>query len=485
MDDLSSLLRLLPKKISGYIQTQSRVLVEIVLDLGFPAELRFDQGHIRLNELGDVSQDDIDGVVSQIGAFNADNRAGIQRTLHRISAIRNRQGKIIGLTCRIGRTVTGTADLILDLVQSGKSCLFLGPPGVGKTTLLREVARVVSETRRVIVVDTSNEIAGDGDIAHPAIGFARRMQVPSPDQQHAVMIEAVENHMPEVIIIDEIGTQQETHAARTIAERGVQLIATAHGQSQENLIKNPELSDLIGGVQAVILGDEEAKFRGTNKTIVERKFPPTFDVLIEIRDKQHFAIYNPVDAYVDAFLREDPLEPDVRMISDSVTPKNLGIQKSEPNQKITEVPQLTLFLYGINLNFVRVGIETFSLPVKLATYLAEADFILTTRRMVKNKSKLDQMGIGIPVHVIQKNAQADVLSFLKTKFRISDAQDEEKHALSEAEKAIQWVKAQKKTKKLSPQSAYVRKLQHELVEKHGLFSMSIGKEPNRALKIYS
>ncbi|HWQ11586.1 MAG TPA: AAA family ATPase, partial [Roseiflexaceae bacterium] len=259
-------------------------LLEIIMDLGRLPEARY-RAHERFLSEREVTQDDIDYVISRIGAFGEDNRAGIPRTLHRISAIRNRAGRIIGLTCRVGRAVFGTIAILRDLIESGKSVLLLGRPGVGKTTMLRETARVLAEElrKRVVIVDTSNEIAGDGDIPHPGIGRARRMQVPRPAFQHAVMIEAVENHMPEVIVIDEIGTELEALAARTIAERGVQLIGTAHGQTLENLLVNPTLSDLVGGIQAVTLGDEEARRRGTQKTVLERKAPPTFDILVEIQ----------------------------------------------------------------------------------------------------------------------------------------------------------------------------------------------------------
>lgn len=256
-------------------------LIEIVMDLGRLPEARFRGEETFLSEM-EITREDLDYIVSRIGQFGEDNRAGIQRTLHRISAMRNRAGLVIGVTCRVGRAVFGTIDIIQDLVEEGQSMLLLGKPGVGKTTLLREVARVLADDsrKRVVIVDTSNEIAGDGDIPHPAIGRSRRMQVARPTEQHAVMIEAVENHMPEVVVIDEIGTELEAQAARTIAERGVQLVGTAHGNTLENLMINPTLSDLIGGIQAVTLGDEEARRRGTQKTVLERKAPPTFDVLV-------------------------------------------------------------------------------------------------------------------------------------------------------------------------------------------------------------
>src|SRR2546427_12862167 len=315
-DNLDLLLEVLPSKVGTALQQQSdlETLLEVVLDLGRRPEARFPGRVLYLDE-GYVAHEDIRCVTSRVGAFGKDNRAGIERTLHRISAIRNRMGKVVGLTCRIGRAVFGTIDIMQDGVESGKSILLLGRPGRGKTTKLREVARVLSEElkKRVVIVDTSNEIAGDGDIPHPAIGHARRMQVATPSQQHAVMIEAVENHMPEVIIIDEIGTELEATAARTIAERGVQLVGTAHGNSLENLLMNPTLSDLIGGIQAVTLSDEEAKRRGTQKTVLERKSPPTFDVIIEIIEVDKLALHHVVEQTVDALLRGQQPRPEIRV----------------------------------------------------------------------------------------------------------------------------------------------------------------------------
>lgn len=313
IDDVRELLEVLPEAIGRRVlqlqQSHSEYgqLVEIVLDLGRPPQARFQHDEIDLGDI-DVTRQDLAMVSERIGTFGDDNRAGIERTLHRISAIRNRSGEIVGLTCRIGRAVFGTIAIISDLIESGESVLILGRPGVGKTTLLRETARVLADElrKRVVVVDTSNEIAGDGDIPHPAIGRARRMQVPTPTQQDRIMIEAVENHMPQVVVIDEIGTELEAMAARTIAERGVQLIGTAHGNTLENLMINPTLTDLIGGIQSVTLSDEEARRRGTQKSILERKAPPTFGVMVEIVERDEVIVHKNVAATVDALLRGAP-----------------------------------------------------------------------------------------------------------------------------------------------------------------------------------
>src|SRR5512138_1367031 len=312
-DDLDALLGVLPGGIVEAVHKSNDYdnLLEIILDLGRVPTARYVQGEVVLSDK-EISRSDLDHVVERIGEFDADNRAGLERTLHRISALRNRRGHIVGLTCRVGRAVYGTVDIIQDIVESGKSVLILGRPGVGKTTLLREAARILADSKRVIVVDTSNEIGGDGDVPHPAVGKARRMQVREPMLQHEVMIEAVENHNPEVIVIDEIGRELEAQAARTIAERGVQLIGTAHGRTLDNLLLNPTLSDLVGGIEAVTLSDEEARRRGTQKTVLERRSPPTFDVLVEIQTRDRVAIHMDISVSVDSLLRGYPLPPEIR-----------------------------------------------------------------------------------------------------------------------------------------------------------------------------
>ncbi|MBD2326614.1 R3H domain-containing nucleic acid-binding protein [Alkalinema sp. FACHB-956] len=316
-DDLDKLLEILPPDLRTALHAhpQKGVLVEVVMDLGRQPEARFPG---KAEYLSDrlITLEDLQESIQRVGDFGGDNRAGIERTLHRISAIRNRRGDVIGLTCRVGRAVFGTIGMIRDLVESGQSILMLGRPGVGKTTALREIARVLADDleKRVVIIDTSNEIAGDGDVPHPAIGRARRMQVAQPELQHQVMIEAVENHMPEVIVIDEIGTELEALAARTIAERGVQLVGTAHGNQLENLMKNPTLSDLIGGIQSVTLSDEEARRRGSQKSVLERKAPPTFDIAVEMLERQKWTVHEEVGQTVDMLLRGRQPNPQVRTV---------------------------------------------------------------------------------------------------------------------------------------------------------------------------
>ena len=454
-DDLQKLLDILPSDIRQVLeQHQERDnLIEVVMDLGRLPEARFPLAAEYLSETP-VSQEQLNDCIQRVGEFGGDNRAGIAQTLHRISAIRNRTGEIIGLTCRVGRAVYGTIAMIRELVETGQSILMLGRPGVGKTTALREIARVLADelNKRVVIIDTSNEIAGDGDIPHPAIGRARRMQVARPELQHQVMIEAVENHMPEVIVIDEIGTELEAMAARTIAERGVQLVGTAHGNRLENLIKNPTLSDLVGGIQAVTLGDEEARRRRTQKTVLERKAPPTFEIAVEMLERQRWVVHESVADTVDSLLRGRQPNPQVRTVNEngSVTitreiptvPIGLIPQKEVPPYSATQstgwradghmlpLPQarererisgqreferlldeslgqpeqfdylghkpgpngedlpLHVYPYGVSRHQLEQVLQVLSLPVVLTKEIDSADAILALRSHVKNHSKL-------------------------------------------------------------------------------------------------
>ncbi len=485
-------------------------VIEVVLDLGRPPEARFEEDFVFLSDHA-VTHEDIAHVVSRLSPFGADNRAGIEKTLHRISAIKNRTGKIVGLTCRVGRAVYGTIDIILDVIRSGKSICLLGRPGVGKTTMLRECARVLSEDRkRVVIVDTSNEIAGDGDVPHPGIGHARRMPVADPALQHNVMIEAVENHMPQIIVIDEIGTEAESLAARTIAERGVQLIGTAHGQTLENLLMNPTLSDLMGGISAVTLSDEEARRRGTRKTVLERKAPPTFDVLIEIQDRDRLAIHTNVGDVVDALLRGYTPQPEVRQrlpggavsVLQEANPEALAIAKPRdvrPQQQREDEmlfgpgggtgedhdKPLLIFPYGISRNKIERAVHNLRVNASIARKWDDADVVLTLKTLERKESdRLKTIAAeNIPIYSIKTNTTTQIQTALKDVFDLPTI-DNEAIALREAEEAVYQVLLDSHTIELTAQSSYIRRMQHQIAEKYRLGSRSTGLEPNRRVQIF-
>jgi len=495
-DDLEAFLDILPPHIRQPLEKQNdnSDLLEVVLDLGRPPEARY-SGQETILDPKDIRQEDIDYVASRISSFGDDNRAGVERTLHRISAIRNRKGHIVGLTCRVGRAVFGTIKIIEDIVKSGKSFLLLGRPGVGKTTMLREAARVLADNhnKRVIIVDTSNEIAGDGDIPHPAIGSARRMQVTTPTMQHAVMIEAVENHMPEVIVIDEMGTELEAQAARTIAERGVQLIGTAHGNTLENLMMNPTLCDLIGGIQSVTLGDEEAKRRGTQKSILERKSRPTFDILVEIRERDRVAIHADVGETVDAILRGQPMATEVRSLDENEeikiekeTPAAAKAVKGKAPFKAGKPPKL--YLFGVNRGRLEQIAKDMNQTVDMVDNLKDASLFVTSKSYYRRKMPKvrEAESTGMPIYVLRSNTPPQIRRLLNDVYPTESAEKTSplKRALGEAEQAVTQVKDGEETVELSPQSAYIRRLQHLIAERHSLLSQSTGKDPNRRVRIY-
>jgi stage III sporulation protein SpoIIIAA len=490
-DNLDELLSVLPPRLVETLLRDGALpaLLEVVCDLGRLPEARFPDGVATLSEEA-VTRDDLDYVAARVGQFNKDNRAGIERTLHRISALRNRMGDMVGVTCRVGRAVYGTIDVARDVIESGKSVLLVGRPGVGKTTLLREAARVLADDleRRVMIVDTSNEIGGDGDIPHPGIGHARRIQVPAPELQHAVMIEAVENHMPEVVVIDEIGTEAEALAARTIAERGVQLIATAHGKTLENLIANPTLSDLVGGVHAVTLGDDEARRRRTQKTVLERKAPPTFDVMIEIRDRDRFAVHHDVATVVDRYLRNASVEPEIRVrrgdggvdVERAPSPPADAAPAALPPSRA-----LRVFPYALRRDRVERAIRTLQVPAVVTDEPSQADVVLTLRAIAKKQPRRLREGFGpkARIHTVASSSPGKIEHALRELFDLELPHPDQDEALREAEGAVIDVIARRRPVELAPRDSYLRRLQHQLANAYGLQSQSVGREPFRHVLI--
>lgn len=521
-NDLEKLVEILPQRIRQHLSYEKMEdVIEIVLDIGRPPEIRHADGKIEYIDVTNVDYEDISYITSHVQEFTSDNRSGIPGTLHRISAIRNRQGKIVGLTCRIGRVVTGTISCIKDFCLQNKSILFLGRPGVGKTTKLREFARLMADElkKRVVIVDTSNEIAGDGDTPHPAVGHARRMQVRQPEYQKDIMIEAVENHTPEVIVVDEIGTEAEAQAARTIAERGVMLIATAHGNSLESLIKNPTLSDLVGGIQSVTLGDDEAKRRSSQKTVLEREKQPTFDIVIEILDRNTLAVYKDTSEAVDYILRGWPIRPELRKVDkayefsqaptpvparvpnviDKINALDNKIEHPESlkfsfsRQKyVEEVKKFKkIYLYAVSRSIAEKVIERLDLNAEITRNLDDADIVIAHKNFIKGGAKVLSTAEEnrIQIFYVKTNSMAQIQKVIKEALDIAELNEKQsfyditERALDEAKAAIEKVLAGAKDIELTPQNQQIRKLQHELVEQHNLASKSVGEGENRHLRI--
>ena len=521
-NDLEKLVEILPQRIRQHLSYEKMEdVIEIVLDIGRAPEIRHADGKIEYIDVANVNYEDISYITSHVQEFTSDNRSGIPGTLHRISAIRNRQGKIVGLTCRIGRVVTGTISCIKDFCLQNKSILFLGRPGVGKTTKLREIARLMADElkKRVVIVDTSNEIAGDGDTPHPAVGHARRMQVRQPEYQKDIMIEAVENHTPEVIVVDEIGTEAEAQAARTIAERGVMLIATAHGNSLESLIKNPTLSDLVGGIQSVTLGDDEAKRRSSQKTVLEREKQPTFDIVIEILDRNTLAVYKDTSEAVDYILRGWPIRPELRKVDkayefsqaptpvparvpnviDKINALDNKIEHPESlkfsfsRQKyVEEVKKFKkIYLYAVSRSIAEKVIERLDLNAEITRNLDDADIVIAHKNFIKGGAKVLSTAEEnrIQIFYVKTNSMAQIQKVIKEALDIAELNEKQsfyditERALDEAKAAIEKVLAGAKDIELTPQNQQIRKLQHELVEQHNLASKSVGEGENRHLRI--
>ncbi len=539
-DDLDVLLSTLPEGIRQAVCAggEAEELLEVVLDLGRRPYARYLGGEVELRDT-EVTQIELQLVVSQLGDFGADNRAGIPRTLHRIACIRNRQREVVGLTMRVGRAVSGSVAVIEDFVKAGSSILLLGRPGVGKTTILREAARVLADGgQRVVIVDTSNEIGGDGDIPHAGIGRARRMQVERPELQHSVMVEAVENHMPEVIVIDEIGTELEAQAARTIAERGVQLVATAHGNTLANLMLNPTLVDLIGGIQTVTLSDEEARRRGTRKSVLERKAPPTFEVLVEIQSFTRVAVHSEIGNTVDALLRGESVAAEIREVDDDgavhtssdalessvavgvglgIEPSNNDIFNREfgnghgrgsgatfGNGSAHEAPlrrrrgsrpasapsgpHRKVYPLGVSLSRLREAIRETDANVSIAERVEEADVVMTLRAGFRRRPPELRLAESrrLPVVVLKHNTVLQMEKSLRALSKGDAPNDSVTAALSEAEEAISQIHAGRQSSvDLAPQNPYIRKLQHQLASDQALESVSRGREPNRRVRIHA
>lgn len=505
--ELLALFSLLPENIKSQILelNDKDPIIDIALDYGLPVSLKTQTGIVQLSDI--AAEEAIEHIVSQV-EFGNKNRAGIDGTLHRISCIKNRDNKIIGLTLRVGKAIPGASDKLNKYIEHEESVLLLGKPGAGKTTLIRDVANKLSKTKRVVIIDNTNEIAGSGDIPHYSIGNARRMQVAPGRPQGEVMLEAVENHTPDIVIIDEISTEIDVNAARTVAERGVRLIATAHGTTLAHLIKNPILNNLVGGIVSVTLGDEEAKARNTSKTVLERRELPSFNILIEIKGYGEYTVHEEVAHAVDDLLSNRELSPvhvshlphaaEYDKVHEETEGQNghkqdLFLKPRRPlasEQHHINPDTVAIYLYGIKHGEVNKAIKTLNLPVILVPNIAEADLIFTAKQYIRgkqNKIKNIASSRGIPLITANSLDYHDVYASLSKLFAGEIAEDEfweEGEAMDETRKAIEFVRSTSQGAELKPRRAYIRRLQHQLISDSNLRSHSVGNEPNRKIKLY-
>ncbi|MDJ0626336.1 MAG: ATPase, T2SS/T4P/T4SS family [Candidatus Caenarcaniphilales bacterium] len=488
-EELERLLALLPGRVESILKNHPKLneLIDVVLDLGRSPELRF-SGHVSefLDEA--VTKEEIEYICKNVSSFSSENRAGIEKTLHRISAIRNKKNEVIGLTCRVGRTVTGTVDLIMDLLEQNKSMLLLGPPGSGKTTKLRETSQIFADKlqKRVVIVDTSNEIGGNGDIPHASIGGSRRMPVPDPSQQHKIMIEAVENHTPEVIVIDEISTEEEAQAAQTIAERGVILIATAHGKNLESILQNPSLSILVGGAQLVTLSDEEAKRRKTQKSILERAKDATFELVVEIISHHSMVVHHDVNQSVDQILRGGAyLNPELR----HSYPKGHEISIQYQSKSYTSEAPLKIYPYAVSHSQIYAVIKALNLPAKLVDDVDEANIVLALEDYANEGAKIRKLAnmLNLQLETIKNNSFNEIKESLTKATKLTDKDWnndlELEIALEETFELMESLRATGKSVELSPRKARIRKVQQELINKSGFQTEIVGSGSEQRIRI--
>ncbi|EPY22109.1 R3H domain-containing protein [Strigomonas culicis] len=275
---------------------------EFFVHVGQDVEVRGDDWVVRLPP---PSLDDLHQLLARVGRFGADGRGCVPGTAHRVSVWRGRRGESLGVTLRVGRYVPNAAKALLPLALQG-SVLILSKAGKGKTTLLRDLSSSLAHEAsmpRVTVVDTSNEIGGDGPLPMAFLGRCRRLQVARREDQGRSMIEVIQNHSPEFLVVDELANAEEADAAWSIAQRGVNLVGTCHGERLADLLQNRALNLLVGGAAHAFLSNEERRLRNkTKKTILERPHVSPFDFVVELHTRSKGHLYHDVNRAVDLLL---------------------------------------------------------------------------------------------------------------------------------------------------------------------------------------